>query len=259
MQARAFADRVRARRAAWAGARAGKREGADGGYDWWAAVPLTGCGRTISVISDAAVQNDVDVMQWSPRQVPLSRWMCARRSRMPRSQRSQVLAADGGERLRRHHVRDVLLAAVGAEAADEVLVGEPPHRRLRRFALHLTGARRRLGRAGHRVELDAGRGLRAEVVRRLVVVAEHVLLGALLDGGEVLAPAALAACRPPVANASESTPAQPSGEKLPSARWARSIFDTHDCSAAFTRSRSLPAGIDGSASESACAPRKVSM
>jgi hypothetical protein len=37
----------------------------------------------VSVMSDAAVQKLVLVMQWSPRQVPFSRWMCASRTRMP--------------------------------------------------------------------------------------------------------------------------------------------------------------------------------
>src|SRR5262249_31634193 len=39
-------------------------------------------GRMASVIRDAAVQNEVLVMQWSPRHVPSSRWMPASRARM---------------------------------------------------------------------------------------------------------------------------------------------------------------------------------
>ena len=35
-----------------------------------------------SVISEAAVQNEVLVMQWSPRHVPSARWILASRARM---------------------------------------------------------------------------------------------------------------------------------------------------------------------------------
>src|SRR5437764_837175 len=40
------------------------------------------CGRIARVMSEAAVQKVVLVMQWSPRQVPSSRWICARRMRI---------------------------------------------------------------------------------------------------------------------------------------------------------------------------------
>src|SRR5207245_3006158 len=48
-----------------------------------------------------------------------------------------VLATDGGERFGGHHVGHVLLAAVAAEAAQEVVVTEPRQGRLGRRRIHV--------------------------------------------------------------------------------------------------------------------------